>query len=155
MDNEGAPTQDAKPLSAQEINQRREEVENQLAAWIKEKPVSYVHSDRRQAFIARYELELRYLATIDRQSAELKRLRADLAVKTEDYERWRTESERWQREHDSAVDTVVRACLDSRKQESGKQAPFLRDMLLSSFDPLMMVTQRLRAAAPEESEERT
>jgi hypothetical protein len=71
----------------------------------------------------------RYLATIEALESKLR------------------EAEHWQREHDSAIDAVVQACLDSRGYPPDRQAAYLRDQLLSQFDPLMMVTQRLRESA--------
>lgn len=45
---------------------------------------------------------------------------------------------------------VVQTCFDSRKIEPSRQAAMLRDVLLSHFDPHLMITQRIR----EEKEER-
>lgn len=46
--------------------------------------------------------------------------------------------------YDKLRETVVRLCFESRTYPADKQAPFLRDALLTLVDPLMVITQRIR-----------
>jgi hypothetical protein len=43
-----------------------------------------------------------------------------------------------------AIEWVVLTCMQSRGFEPSKQAAFLRDCLITQFDPHLIVTQRLR-----------
>lgn len=62
-------------MSAKEIELRREIATDSLAAWRKERPVSSHHSDLKDAKVAHYESELRYIATIDALREHEKQLR--------------------------------------------------------------------------------
>jgi hypothetical protein len=69
-------TRDAKPLTATEIEERRASALDLLKRWSAEKPTSPESDYRKRQALERCLSDLRLLATIDKQAAEIARLRS-------------------------------------------------------------------------------
>lgn len=70
-------TQDAKPLTTEEVEERRAIVAESLKHWNACEPATSLATTTKRQALERYGVELRLLATIDKQAAEIARLTSD------------------------------------------------------------------------------